>query len=184
MDTGIDLDSAIVVAVPLFCDAAKLCALLVGLKVKLFVLIDEAVGRQCDICLDACFSSGFRCSIGIIVKIGNGCDAKAEALGDGKAGSGFCAAAVHLVLFFQLLFQCLRIGKIIAVTAQHGGRKMGVAVYKTRQQHHAGAVYDGLGLLFWGGFADVGNLAVFYAKVCAEQHIHFFVHGHNGDIGN
>ena len=46
IDPGIDFDAAIVMAVPLVHHFHKLLTLFIGLKIEIFVLIDEAVGRK------------------------------------------------------------------------------------------------------------------------------------------
>ena len=74
--------------------------------------------------------------------------------------------------------------QVIAVAAKTGGCQMGVAVDETGHDHHAGAVDDGCRLLCGRGLGNGGNFAILDAKERTEEHIHFFVHGHNGDIGN
>ena len=61
---------------------------------------------------------------------------------------------------------------------------MGVAVNKAGNGHHAGAVDDGGRLLCRSFLADVGDLAAGDADAGTEQHLHFFIHGHNRDIGD
>ena len=68
-ETGIDFDAAVVVAVPFLFDPAQLLALLVGVEVKFLVLIDEPVGRQGQIALDASFDHGFGGGVGIVVQV-------------------------------------------------------------------------------------------------------------------
>ena len=61
---------------------------------------------------------------------------------------------------------------------------MGVAVHKSGDGNHAGAVDDGAGGILRSGFGDGGDLAVGDADEGAEENVHLGIHGHNCDVGN
>ena len=61
---------------------------------------------------------------------------------------------------------------------------MGVTVHKTGHGHHAGTVHDGGRLALRQSLTYVRNFTASHGNVCAEQHIHFLIHGHNSDVGN
>ena len=60
----------------------------------------------------------------------------------------------------------------------------GNAIDETGHDHHAGAVDDGSRLLLGRNLGNGRDLAVLNAKERAEQNVHFFIHGHDRDIGN
>ena len=170
--------------VPFFHHTLQLLTLLIGFKIEILVLIDKAVGGKSQIALDAGFADGLSGGIGIIIQVRYGGNAKAQALGNGQLGSGQRTAGVHFVLLAQLFIQRLPTGQVIAVAAQCRGSQMGVAVNEAGDGHHAGAVDDGGRLLGRGGLTDVSDLTAIDTQKSTEQNLHFFVHGHNGDIGN
>ena len=158
--------------------------LLVGLKIEVLVLVDEAVAGERQIGLDAGLGHGFGGGVGVIIEVGNGGNAEAQALGDGKQGRGLGAAGVHFGLLLQQRLQSLGVAQVIGVAAKACGSQMGVAVHKAGDGHHAGAVDDGLGRLHRGGFADGDDLAAVDADVRAENHFQLGIHGHGGDVRN
>ena len=184
IDAGVDFDPAVVIAVPLVHHPAQLLTLLVGVKVEFLVLIDEAVGRQRQIGLDAGLRHSLGGGVGVVVQVGDGGGSKAQALGNGHRCGGFGGAGVHLGLLLQQGFQCLAAGEVVGKAAQHGGCQMGVAVDEAGDGHHAGAVHNGFRGLLRGGLGDGDDFAVGNADIGSEEHLHFGVHGHRGDIGN
>ena len=184
VDAGVDLDPAVVVAVPFFGDPAQFLALLVGVKVKFFVFVDETVSRKGDVCLHAGFGNGFRSGIGEVIQIRYGGNAKPQALSDAHECGSFGAAAIHFGLQLQLGFQGLVGGQVVAVAPQSGGCQMGVAIDQAGQNDHARAVQDGLGLFLRGSFADVGDFSLVNGQVCAEENVHPFIHSNDGCIGD
>ena len=61
---------------------------------------------------------------------------------------------------------------------------MGVAVYKAGDGYHAGAVNDGGRLAFRRGAGDGFDFTVLDGDKGTKEHVHFGIHGHNGDVGN
>ena len=61
---------------------------------------------------------------------------------------------------------------------------MGVAVDEAGDGHHAGAVDNGGGGLLGGGFLNGDDLASVDADVGPEEHLHFGIHSHRGDVGD
>ena len=182
VDTGIHADPAIVIAVPLIHHLHQLLALLIGLKVEILTLVDEAVGGEAQVGLDAGFGHRFRSGVGVVVQVGYGGDTEAQTLGNGQQGRGLGAPGVHFGLLLQQGFQGIRGGQIIRQTSENCGGQMGVAVDKTGNGHHAGAVNDGLWLLLGGMGLDGLDLSVLNGNICPEQHIHSGIHGNCGYI--
>ena len=183
-DAGIDLDAAVVVVVPLFGNTAELCALLVGLEIKLLLLGDEPIGGQSQIALHTGLGNDLSGGIGVVIQIGHGGDAEPQALGNTQRCGGLGAAGIHLCLLLELELQCLRQGQLVGEAAHQAGGQMGVAVHQTGHQDHAGAVDDLGGLNFGSLPADGGDFAFGNAHMAAENHIQTLIHGHNGYVGN
>ena len=74
--------------------------------------------------------------------------------------------------------------QVVGIAAQHGRRQMGVAVHQAGHGHHAGAVDDGLGRLLGGLPGDGDDLAPLDPDIGSEEHLHFGIHGHGGDVGD
>ena len=117
MDAAVDLNPALVVVMPLLLDLRKFLALLVGLKVEILGIRNEAVGTQRHIALHAGFCQGFGGRVGIVVQVGNGGDAKTQALGNAQKGGSLGAAAIHPALLLQLLGQSLGALRIIHIAS-------------------------------------------------------------------
>ena len=184
VDSGVDPDAAAVEAVPLLRDLHQLLALLVGLKVKVLVFVDEAVAGQRQIGLDAGLRHGFGGGVGVVIQVGNRGDAEAQALGNGERRRRLGAAGVHFRFLLQQRLKGFGVAQIVGEAPQGGGRQMGVAVDEAGNGHHAGAVYNGLGC-FGGGLSLNGDdLAVLDADISAENDLHPGIHGHGCDIGN
>ena len=168
IDAAVHTDAAIFITVPLLLDFYQLPALLIGLKVKLFAFVDEAVGGKGHIALHAGLSQSFCGGIGVVVQVGHRGNAKTQALSNAQKGGSLGAAAVELTLLLQLLGQSFGMACVIQIAAQNGGSQMGVAVHQTGHGHHAGAVHDSGRLSFRQSFTYVRNFTVFHSNVCAE----------------
>ena len=163
---------------------AHLPALLVGLKVKILILINEPIGRQGDVCLDTRLSDCLSRGIRIVIQVGHGGDAKPQALRNAHQRRGFGTAVIHFGLPGQLLGQRLLTAIVIQIAAQGCSRQMGMAVHKTRDGYHAGTVHNGIGLFLRCGFAYVRDFTLRNANICPKEHLHFFIHGDHCHIGN
>ena len=158
---------------------AQLPALLVGLEIEFLAGIHEPVGRKRQIGLDAAFRHRLRRSLGVVVQIGHGGDAEAQALGNAQKGSSLGAAGIHLILPDQLLLQRLPAGGIVSKAAQHRGGQMGMAVHQAGHRHHAGAIHNRSRLLGRRLFSNIGYFTIGHAQICTKQHIHALIHGHD-----
>ena len=98
---------------PLFCQTHQFLTLLVCFKIKVLVLVDEAVGGQGKVGLYArlrCrLSGGFR----VVIQVGHGGDAEAQALGDGHFRRRLGSSGVHPSLHLQLIIQGLPPGQVV-----------------------------------------------------------------------
>ena len=184
VDPGVNFDTAAVEAVPLLRDLYQLPALLVGLEVEVLVLVDEAIAGQRQIGLDAGFRHGLGGGVGVVVQVGNGGDAEAQALGNGERCRRFGAAGVHFRFLLQQRLKGFGVAQIIGEAPQTGSRQMGMAVDETGDSHHAGAVHNGLGRFGRGLSLNGDNLPVLDADISAEDDLHPGVHGHGCNIGN
>ena len=105
VDARVDFDAPLVKAVPPVNHPDKLLTLLVGFKIEFLVGVDESVAGKGQIGLDAGLGHGLGGGVGIVVQVGHGGDAEAQALGDGEKRGGFRTAGVH---FGFLLEPCLQ----------------------------------------------------------------------------
>ena len=184
VDARVDFDAPVLEAVPLVHHPYQFLTLLVGLKVKVLVGVNEAVAGKGQIGLDAGLGHRLGGGVGIVIKVRNGGDAEAQALGDGQKRGGFRAAGVHLGLLLQQRLQRLGVAQIVGIAAQASGGQVGVAVHKTGDGNHAGAVDDGFRRFRRGGLADGDNFTAVDTDIRAENHFQLRIHGHGGDVGN
>ena len=184
VNTAVNADSAIVVAVPLFCQSTQFYALLIGFKIKVLRIADEAIGRKGNVCLDACLCRGLCRCFGEIIQIRHRSDAKPQTLCNADGGGRLGAPGIHTVLFAQTALQRLRIGHIVPQIPQCGSCQMGMAVYKTGDRHHTGTVNNDLRFFFRGFLGDMADFSLFDPNICTEQHLHLFIHCDHGHIGN
>ena len=181
VDGAVDLDAAVVKAVPALVKRRGLETVGIGVKVK-------AVGQLrrdgvAEICLDTAFRDGLRLGVGEKVHLTDRGNAEAQALRDAQKRRGLDAPRVHPRLTRKNApAQPLVLRKLVAVAAQQRQRQMRVAVDKTRHQNHAGGVNDVLRLLLRGFFPEIGDLPVRDADKGVEPDGHPFVHGEDGNV--
>ena len=183
-DARIDFDPAVVIAVPLVHNLLQLPALLVGLKVEFLVLVDVAIAGQGQIGLDAAFGHSLGGGIGVVIKIGHGGHAEAQALRNGQQSRCLGAAGVHLGFLLQQGLQGLFIGQVIGEAPQHRSCQVGVAVDEAWHGHHAGALNDGLRHFLRDLFGDKFDFPIGNADVDPKEDLGAGGHGHGGDVGN
>ena len=61
---------------------------------------------------------------------------------------------------------------------------MGMAVDEAGNGHHAGTIDHRLGRLLGGCAVNGGDFSILDADVGPENHLHFGIHGHRGDVCN
>jgi uncharacterized membrane protein YjjP (DUF1212 family) len=177
-------------------------AFVIVLAVFGLVMFNKTVGKNVDnllvyntmamfvmgVILLASLAAGFGHSLGHSINvaghIGHRGDAHAQAFSNAQGGCRFGSAVIQLFHSGENAGgQTGPLIAVIGVAPQQGLLQLGMTVDQTRQQHHAGAVNDLLGLLLRSLLGQPGDLAVGDAHKGIGENLHPLVHGDDGDIG-
>ena len=183
VESGVDADSAVVIAVVLLDRFHQGLAVGVGLEVKVVAQVHGDAGGQ--IGLDAAPGTGLGHGLEGTVQAGDRGDAAPQALGDAQQGSGLGQLAVHPLLGGVDLFrQPGPLIHLVGPAPEHRLGQVGVAVDQARQGHQAGGVENLPGLLLRRLLGEIGDLAAVDAQEGVGQNPQLGVQGHGGDVGN
>ena len=181
MDGRLHLNPSVVIAVPFLRQSYHLLRGGVGIKAVVLVKHSDGTG---DIALDARIRHTLADIVREIIHIGNGGGAEPQAFRQAQQSGCTDRAAVPEILFGEdVVAEPILEVMVVAIAPQWGHGKMGVAVNEAGHQHHASAVDDSRCFLLGGLFGNVGNLAVGYANICAQNHRELVNHGDSSDVG-